>query len=139
MADKNQSSEGVKNVSGPQDNRQDSRSLTGEERTKDLQKQTEKKKKKKAKKFGTFGGVFTPTLLTILGVILFLREGWVVGNAGLGGAILIILLAFGITGATGLSMSARLKLLYQQTSSFKATSITRRIADMAYDIQLKIK
>ena len=35
------------------------------------------------KKFGTFGGVFTPTLLTILGVIMYLRLGWVVGNAGL--------------------------------------------------------
>ena len=30
------------------------------------------------KKFGTFGGVFTPTLLTILGVIMYLRLGWVV-------------------------------------------------------------
>ncbi len=45
-----------------------------------LQKQIESGEKKK--KFGTFGGVFVPTLLTILGVILFLREGWVVGNAG---------------------------------------------------------
>lgn len=57
------------------------------------------------RKFGTFAGVFTPTVLTILGVILFLREGWVVGNAGLGGAFVIILLSFCITGATGLSMS----------------------------------
>ncbi len=58
------------------------------------------------KKFGTFGGVFTPTLLTILGVIMFLREGWVVGNAGIGGGILIILLAFMITTLTALSMSS---------------------------------
>jgi len=36
----------------------------------------------KDQKFGTFGGVFTPTVLTILGVILYLRLGWVVGNAG---------------------------------------------------------
>jgi hypothetical protein len=36
--------------------------------------------------FGTLGGVFTPTLLTIPGVIMYLREGWVVGNAGLLGA-----------------------------------------------------
>ncbi|MBW3666913.1 MAG: Na-K-Cl cotransporter [Actinobacteria bacterium] len=56
--------------------------------------------------FGTFEGVFIPTLLTILGVIMYLREGWTVGNAGLGGALLIILLAFAITGATGLSMSS---------------------------------
>jgi amino acid transporter len=50
--------------------------------------------------------VFTPSLLTILGVILFLRTGWVVGNAGLGGAIAIVLVAHGITVATALSVSA---------------------------------
>lgn len=58
------------------------------------------------KKFDTFGGVFTPTLLTILGVIMFLRLGWVVGNAGLLGAWLIIIISFGITLCTALSMSA---------------------------------
>lgn len=57
-------------------------------------------------KFGTFGGVFTPTLLTILGVIMYLRLGWVVGNAGLLGAWLIIILSFGITLTTALSMSS---------------------------------
>jgi hypothetical protein len=31
---------------------------------------------------GTFGGVFTPSILTILGIILFLRLGYVVGSAG---------------------------------------------------------
>ena len=34
------------------------------------------------KKFGTFAGVFTPSLLTILGVIMYMRLGWVVGEAG---------------------------------------------------------
>ncbi|MFW6357360.1 MAG: amino acid permease, partial [bacterium] len=58
------------------------------------------------KLFGTFSGVFTPTLLTILGVIMYLREGWVVGNAGLLGAWLIILLAFSITTFTALSLSS---------------------------------
>lgn len=58
------------------------------------------------KKFGTFAGVFTPTLLTILGVIMYLRMGWVVGNAGLLGAWLIIIIAFLITLTTALSMSA---------------------------------
>lgn len=61
---------------------------------------------KKIKKFGTFGGVFTPTLLTILGVIMYLRLGWVVGNAGLLGAWLIIIISFLITLCTALSMSA---------------------------------
>ncbi|HEV2122517.1 MAG TPA: amino acid permease, partial [Chloroflexota bacterium] len=73
---------------------------------KDIQEQVEEHEKERPAKFGTFGGVFTPTLLTILGVIMYLREGWVVGNAGLGGALLIILLSFTITGCTGLSMSS---------------------------------
>ncbi len=58
------------------------------------------------KKFGTFAGVFTPDVLTILGVIMYLRLGWVVGNAGFLGAVAIILLAKSITIFTGLSMSS---------------------------------
>lgn len=57
-------------------------------------------------KFGAFGGVFTPDVLTILGVIMYLRLTWVVGNAGLLGAIVIILLAKSITICTGLSISS---------------------------------
>lgn len=71
-----------------------------------LQAQVEEQKSPERKAFGTFSGVFVPTLLTILGVIMYLREGWVVGNAGLLGAWLVILLAFGITGFTGLSLSS---------------------------------
>ncbi len=56
-------------------------------------------------KFGTFDGVFLPTLLTILGAVMYLRTGWVVGNAGLLGAWAIILLANAITFCTGLSIS----------------------------------
>ncbi|MCA9650239.1 MAG: hypothetical protein KC501_10045 [Myxococcales bacterium] len=56
--------------------------------------------------FGAFEGVFTPTVLTILGVIMYLREGWVVGQVGLLGAILIITLASVITSATALSLSS---------------------------------
>ncbi|HKL87866.1 MAG TPA: hypothetical protein VJ884_02600, partial [Salinibacter sp.] len=58
------------------------------------------------KQFGTFGGVFTPTLLTILGVIMYLREGWIIGNAGLLGGLVIIVLGFGITLCTALAMSS---------------------------------
>mgnify|MGYP006296865705 CR=1 FL=1 len=43
----------------------------------------------RVKKFTTFGGVFTPDVLTILGVIMYLRLGWVVGNAGFLGAVAI--------------------------------------------------
>ncbi len=71
-----------------------------------LSKLLERKEDADKKAFGTFAGVFTPTVLTILGVILFLREGWVVGNAGLLGAWAIILIAFAITTLTALSMSS---------------------------------
>ncbi len=56
--------------------------------------------------FGTFTGVFTPTLLTILGVILYVRIGWIVGNAGLGGACAIMAIGLVITACTGLSLSS---------------------------------
>lgn len=59
-----------------------------------------------AGKFGTFAGVFAPTVLTILGAIMYLRLGWMVGNAGLLGAILIILLAKSVTLCTGLSLAS---------------------------------
>ena len=57
-------------------------------------------------KFGTFGGVFTPNLLTILGVIMFMRTGWVVGNAGLKESLQILCIANLITLLTGLSLSS---------------------------------
>jgi solute carrier family 12 (sodium/potassium/chloride transporter), member 2 len=56
--------------------------------------------------FGTFKGVFTPSILTILGVIMYLRFGWVLGNVGLGGTLLIVTMATAITFLTGLSLSA---------------------------------
>ena len=55
---------------------------------------------------GTFSGVFTPSILTILGIILFLRLGYVVGNAGLGRALLMIGLANVISILTSFSLSA---------------------------------
>ena len=59
-----------------------------------------------ANRFGTFGGVFTPSLLTILGVIMFLRFGVVVGRAGLWYALLVLAAAKAITLVTGLSISS---------------------------------
>ena len=55
---------------------------------------------------GTIGGVFTPSILTILGVIMYLRFGWVVGNAGLIGSLIIVSLSTGITFLTSLSIAA---------------------------------
>jgi len=54
---------------------------------------------------GTFGGVFTPSILTILGVIMYLRFGWVVGNAGLRNTMIIVTIATLITLLTGLSIA----------------------------------
>lgn len=57
-------------------------------------------------RFGMFAGVFTPNVLTILGIILFLRIGWVVGQVGMWGALAIVLLANLISFFTGLSLSS---------------------------------
>ncbi len=56
--------------------------------------------------FGTFKGVYTPSVLTILGVVMYLRLPWVVGSVGLGRALLIVVLSVTITLLTGLSISA---------------------------------
>ena len=58
------------------------------------------------RKFSTFAGVFTPSILTILGVVMYLRLGWVVGNVGLAGGLLIVAISHLITAATGLSVSS---------------------------------
>lgn len=55
---------------------------------------------------GTFGGVYTPSILTILGVIMYLRFGWVVGNVGIIGTLIIVTLANAITFLTALSVCA---------------------------------
>jgi solute carrier family 12 (sodium/potassium/chloride transporter), member 2 len=57
-------------------------------------------------KFGAFGGVFTPSVLTILGVIMYLRFPWVVGHAGLMGALLIVIIAHALTIPTALSVAS---------------------------------
>ncbi len=55
---------------------------------------------------GTFGGVFTPSILTILGVIMYLRFGWVVGNVGLIATLLIVVMCTSVTLVTALSMAS---------------------------------
>lgn len=59
-----------------------------------------------AVKFSTFAGVFTPSLLTILGVVMFLRFNTVVGHAGLWRALAILAIAKAITLTTALSLSS---------------------------------
>jgi len=60
----------------------------------------------KGNQFSTFAGVFTPSILTILGVIMFLRAGYVVGEAGIINTIIILCVAEVISLLTAISMSA---------------------------------
>lgn len=76
-----------------------------ESSTESLQEQVDERESTVQNKYGTFAGVFVPTLLTILGVILFVRHGWVIGNAGLLGGLVIVTIAFIIVAFTALSMS----------------------------------
>ena len=59
-----------------------------------------------APKFGWIKGVLFGCLLNIWGVMLYLRLSWVVGHAGMGLAMVIILLSAVVTTLTTLSMSA---------------------------------
>ena len=56
--------------------------------------------------FGTFQGVFTPSILTIIGVVMYLRFGWMLGHVGLVRSLLLVVIGSSITFLTGLSISA---------------------------------
>lgn len=60
----------------------------------------------KLNKFGTFSGVFTPSILTILGVIMYLRLPTIIGQAGLWATLTIIVIAHIISVTTALSVSS---------------------------------
>uniref|UniRef100_A0A8C4NNE7 Solute carrier family 12 member 2 n=1 Tax=Dicentrarchus labrax TaxID=13489 RepID=A0A8C4NNE7_DICLA len=57
-------------------------------------------------KFGWIKGVLVRCMLNIWGVMLFIRMSWIVGQAGIGLTIAIILMATLVTTITGLSTSA---------------------------------
>ncbi|XP_054895630.1 solute carrier family 12 member 2-like isoform X1 [Poeciliopsis prolifica] len=59
-----------------------------------------------AVKFGWMKGVLVRCMLNIWGVMLFIRMSWIVGQAGIGLTIAIILMATLVTTITGLSTSA---------------------------------
>ena len=58
------------------------------------------------KRFGTFSGVFTPSILTILGVIMYLRFPTILGQAGLVNTLGIIVVAHIISVTTSLSLAS---------------------------------
>lgn len=55
--------------------------------------------------FGQWDGVFTSCLINIFGVIVFLRSGWIVAQAGILNAILIVF-------ATGIKVKLSYSILY---------------------------
>ncbi len=57
-------------------------------------------------KLGTFGGVFTPSVLTILGLVLFLRLGYVTGAVGLAEMLVILALSTLVSVLTTFSLAA---------------------------------
>lgn len=58
------------------------------------------------KRFGTFSGVFTPSILTIVGVIMYLRFPSIIGQAGLVNTLGIIVVAHIISVTTSLSLAS---------------------------------
>ncbi|XP_010921512.1 cation-chloride cotransporter 1 isoform X2 [Elaeis guineensis] len=57
-------------------------------------------------KLGTMMGVFVPCLQNILGIIYYIRFSWIVGMAGIGDSLLLVLLCGLCTFLTGISLSA---------------------------------
>lgn len=64
------------------------------------------KREENTEGLGTFSGVYLPSMLQMLGVILFMRLGWLTGHIGLPKMTLIILMASSILFLTGLSITS---------------------------------
>ncbi|KEI36553.1 uncharacterized protein L969DRAFT_100231 [Mixia osmundae IAM 14324] len=57
-------------------------------------------------RLGTFAGVYMPVCLNVVGLILFLRFGFILGQAGLVGVLILLLIALAIDALTTMSVSA---------------------------------
>ncbi|GEQ68609.1 hypothetical protein JCM33374_g2277 [Metschnikowia sp. JCM 33374] len=57
-------------------------------------------------KLGTFDGVFLPTSLNVLSILMFLRFGFIVGQMGIMGSVLLLVMSYLINVLTVLSISA---------------------------------
>ena len=73
---------------------------------KNHQKQLANRANRVTNQLGTFGGVFTPSILTIFGVIMFMRTGYIIGEAGIFYLLMILVISKAITTLTSLSISA---------------------------------
>ncbi|KAJ5977266.1 hypothetical protein N7501_000608 [Penicillium viridicatum] len=58
------------------------------------------------KKLGTFSGVFVPTTLNVLSILMFLRFGFILGQAGVLGILGLLLVSYTINLVTTMSLSA---------------------------------
>ncbi|RHZ50164.1 putative cation chloride cotransporter [Aspergillus thermomutatus] len=59
-----------------------------------------------AHKLGTFSGVFVPTTLNVLSILMFLRFGFILGQAGLLGMLGLLVASYTINLVTTMSLSA---------------------------------
>ena len=57
-------------------------------------------------KLGTFEGVFIPTTLNVLSILMFLRFGFILGQTGILGMFFLLTISYGIDLLTTLSVSA---------------------------------
>ncbi|KAK9457190.1 amino acid permease-domain-containing protein [Dipodascopsis uninucleata] len=64
------------------------------------------KTKQPSGKMGTFSGVFVPTTLNVLSILMFLRFGFILGQVGVIGMIAILVISYIIDLLTVLSISA---------------------------------
>ncbi|KAK9249434.1 amino acid permease-domain-containing protein [Lipomyces tetrasporus] len=64
------------------------------------------KKSEEREKMGTFSGVFVPTTLNVLSILMFLRFGFILGQVGVIGMIGILVISYVIDLLTVLSISA---------------------------------
>lgn len=60
----------------------------------------------KLHKLGTFDGVFIPTALNVLSILMFLRFGFIIGQMGISGSLLLLIMSYTIDLLTTLSISA---------------------------------
>lgn len=65
-----------------------------------------KKKLPKKAKLSTFNGVFLPTSLNVLSILMFLRFGFIIGQMGIIGTMFLLVLSYSINILTTLSISA---------------------------------